>query len=85
MIGKLADVFELNEQEWDTILALYQATLSSSTISTEDSFNNLDSDSLSFVSLSIELENTLGPDLPLDWAKQTIENLDTIYSKVKYG
>ena len=85
ILGKLADIFELNEQEWDTILELYQTTLASPKISTEDSFSALDSDSLSFVSLSIELENTLGPDLPLDWTNQKIANLDDIYSKVKYG
>ncbi len=85
VINKIADILELNSKEWDTILSLYQNTLSLPNITKESSFSDLNADSLSFVSLSIELENTLGSDLPLDWTNQSIENLDGIYNKRKYS
>ncbi|PCJ99264.1 MAG: hypothetical protein COA45_04295 [Zetaproteobacteria bacterium] len=84
VLDKLADILELNEQGWETILELYQTILTSSQISMADSFNNLDADSLSFVSLSIELENCLGEDLPLDWAQCSIKDLDDIYSRMRF-
>ena len=85
IINKVADILELNDNEWSTVLVLYQTILSSSNVTKDDSFSELESDSLSFVSLSIELENMLGADLPQGWVNQSIECLDSIYSKVKYG
>lgn len=82
-LDKVVEILELDEQEWESILALYQTILASPKISISDCFNNLNVDSLSFVSLSIELENTLGADLPLDWMSQPIEDLDGLYNQVK--
>ncbi|PCJ95748.1 MAG: hypothetical protein COA45_12030 [Zetaproteobacteria bacterium] len=85
VLDELVDILALKEQEWETILALYQTILASSKISVDDTFNDLAADSLSFVSLSIELENVLGADLPIDWADESIRALDVIFSRVKFG
>lgn len=85
---KIADILELNATEWESILALYRKLLSSPanpTITSQDSFNGLATDSLSFVSLSIEMENCFGEDLPQGWQDMPIAELDALYQAKKLG
>ena len=78
-ITLLKDVFEINNDAPDSVLALYKKTLNNNKISLEDSFKTLEADSLSYVGLSLSLENMFGKDLPEQWQNTSIKELDTLY------
>lgn len=82
-MGKISDILELNPAQWDSILQLYREILAKKDIKPEDSFNSLHADSLSFVSLTVELENCLGSELPSDWQDRTIAELDKCYDEIR--
>ncbi|MCU4674821.1 non-ribosomal peptide synthetase [Catenovulum sp. 2E275] len=83
LIGKITDILELNQSDWESILQLYRDILNKKDIQPADSFNSLHADSLSFVSLTIELENCLGEEMPKDWQDKTIAELDKLYEQVR--
>jgi acyl-CoA synthetase (AMP-forming)/AMP-acid ligase II len=82
-INKVIDILGLNTEDWDSITALFSSALQLKSINDNECFNNLDTDSLSFVQLSIELEHCLGNDLPENWQVCSIAALDVIYQKNK--
>jgi len=70
---------ELNDSKWDSIPELYCRALSRKSINKQESFNSLGADSLSFVEISMELENAFGDKLPVDWRSQSIQELQASY------
>jgi len=60
IINKVADILGLTTNEWVSIHVLFKDVLPLEDVSENDIFDNLDTDSLSFVQLSIELERCLG-------------------------
>ncbi|MCW8994975.1 MAG: hypothetical protein OQK77_04085, partial [Psychromonas sp.] len=83
IIVKIADILELNDNHWDSIYALFSAALQVKELQSDSSFNNLTSDSLSFVYLSVELEQCLGDALPENWQQCSITELEQIYAAVR--
>lgn len=82
-IHKVSDILGLNYEEWASIHDLFSSVLQLKTVDETAFFNNLETDSLSFVQLSIELEHCLGDDLPTHWQDCTIMDLDSLYQKNK--
>ncbi len=80
---RITDILELNEKEWDSIASLFTEALGTRDIGSEDSFDRLNSDSLSFVYLSVELEQCLGTELPENWQQCSIAELERIYTAVR--
>ena len=83
VLSKIADILELNDNQWDSISSLFSKALNVNEPQPEASFNTLNSDSLSFVYLSVELEQCLGDDLPEHWQQYSIAELDQIYATVR--
>lgn len=61
----------------DTLRHVYARLLARPDATVEDSFTSLDGDSLSFVELSVRLEETLG-DLPPEWPSMSIRELNDL-------
>lgn len=76
---KVSDLLELNDRQWLTISDLYRSLLSNQDITDEDSFDSLEADSLSYVTLAIEMEAALGDALPADWRSLPLSKLDALY------
>lgn len=76
---KISDILELNDKHWLSITDLFRTVLSNPDIKETDCFESLEVDSLSFVALSIELENALRDALPLDWRGMVLSQLDALY------
>jgi len=76
---KVSDLLELNDRQWLSISDLYRTILSNSDITDKDSFDSLDADSLTYVSLAIEMEGALGEALPADWRSLSLSQLDALY------
>ncbi len=76
---KVSDLLELNDRQWLSISDLYRTLLSNPNITDEDSFDSLEVDSLSYVTLAIEMEATLADALPADWRSLPLSKLDAIY------
>lgn len=83
VIDYIAEVLELNENNWYSVESLYKSTLNLQNIAPEKSFNDLQGDSLSFVFVSVELENMLGSSLPEEWFNESIEKLEELYAQVE--
>ena len=82
-LAKMADILELNEKEWDSIMQLFSATLGLDEVDPNACLDSLNSDSLSFVYLSTELEQCLGDALPVHWQQCSVTELNTIYNRVR--
>jgi acyl-CoA synthetase (AMP-forming)/AMP-acid ligase II/acyl carrier protein len=85
VIDKIMDILEIRQTQYGSILEIYKAVLETDAVTEQDSFNDLEMDSLSYVTLSIELEEALGSELPMDWKSVPISQLDEIYSKLLYA
>jgi len=84
VMGKIYNVLELNDKDWDSVLEIFESVLNIDNITLSDSFNSLGADSLSFVTLSINLEECFGDDLPKDWRDFAISSLEELYRKTRY-
>lgn len=82
-MARITDILELNEKEWDSIATLYTEALGLKELELDDSFDRLNSDSLSFVYLSVELEQCLGSELPDNWQQCSVAELERIYTAVR--
>jgi len=71
----------LLENDWDSVLELFAKTLTGMSVTDSDSFDHLGGDSLSYVSLSIELEDLLGSHFPTNWTSLSIQDLEILYQK----
>ena len=76
---KVSDLLELNDRQWLSISDLYRTVLSFPDIGEEDSFDSLEVDSLSYVTLAIEMEAALHDALPADWRSLPLSKLDALY------
>jgi acyl-CoA synthetase (AMP-forming)/AMP-acid ligase II len=76
---KVSDLLELNDRQWLSISDLYRTLLSNPNITDEDSFDSLEADSLSYVTLAIEMEAALSGALPADWRSLPLSKLDSLY------
>lgn len=83
--NSINEILELNSKEWDSIACLYIDALSLTTIDLSRNFNELNSDSLSFVYLTVELEQCLGDKLPIHWQNCSIDELELIYTSVRFN
>lgn len=77
---KVSDLLELNDKQWLSISDLYRTVLTNPNISDLDSFDSLEVDSLSYVTLAIELESALGSALPDNWRSMSLSKLDALYA-----
>lgn len=73
----LADSSAVPVQPNDDLIALFQRVLNSPAITEDSSFASLGGDSMSYVEMSVRLENLLG-ELPHDWHVRTIRQLREI-------
>ncbi|MDA9556226.1 non-ribosomal peptide synthetase [Vibrio sp.] len=80
---KVINILELEVSQWDSILELYQDVLKDDEIEDIQTFNELNADSLSFVTLSVELEQLLGDKLPADWQDKSIAEMNTLFKQVQ--
>jgi acyl-CoA synthetase (AMP-forming)/AMP-acid ligase II/acyl carrier protein len=85
IVNKVIDILGFNTQEWDSIHDLFCSSLQLNEIADSESFIDLDTDSLIFVQLSIELESCLGDKLPGNWQECTIASLDALYQNGKFA
>ncbi len=85
ILKTISNVLELETPERDSILELYRTVLANQNILPYESFDTLQADSLSFVSLSVGLEECLGPCLPSDWQSRSIQDLEELYKTVRFG
>lgn len=76
---KVSDLLELNDRHWLSISDLYRTLLPHSEITDQDSFDSLDADSLSYVTLAIEMEAAFLDALPTDWRSMPLSTLDALY------
>ena len=83
-LNSITTILELDTKEWDSISCLFRAALGLKVLTLSDNFNDLNSDSLSFVYLSVELEHCLGNELPDNWQTCSIEELELIYTAVRF-
>ena len=83
VLCKIADILDLNDNQWDSITSLFSAALNIKEPQPKESFNTLNSDSLSFVYLSVELEQCLGDALPENWQQYSLSELEQIYDTVR--
>ena len=74
----------MDTKEWDSISCLFRVALGLKELALSDNFNDLNADSLSFVYLSVELEHCLGNELPDNWQMCSIEELELIYTAVRF-
>jgi len=81
----ISDILELNNKEWESISCLFIEALGLNELLPHENFNSLNSDSLSFVYLSVELEQCLGSELPNDWQLCSIAELEQIYTAVRFN
>jgi acyl carrier protein len=82
-INKVINILGLNTEEWESIHDLFDSILNNNQLEDNVTFNDLDTDSLSFVQLSVELEHCLGEEIPQNWQEYTISALDSLYQKSK--
>jgi len=75
------ETLELDDSNWSSIHEMYITCLDAPKATKQDSFDSIGADSLSYVELSMELEQILGLGLPLDWKSKTIGELEAIYSQ----
>lgn len=71
----------LLENDWGSVFELFNGTLSGVQVTGNDTFDSLGGDSLSYVSLSVELEGLLGSYFPSDWSSLPVSELDLLYQK----
>jgi len=83
-LNTVTTILELDTKEWDSISCLFIAALGLKVLALSDNFNDLNSDSLSFVYLSVELEHCLGNELPDNWQMCSIEELELIYTSIRF-
>jgi len=83
-LNTIAAILELDTKEWDSISCLFRVALGLKELALSDNFNDLNADSLSFVYLSVELEHCLGNELPDNWQMCSIEELELIYTAVRF-
>jgi len=81
----ISDILELNNKEWESISCLFIEALGLNELLPHENFISLNSDSLSFVYLSVELEQCLGSELPNDWQLCSIAELEQIYTAVRFN
>jgi acyl carrier protein len=67
---------------YSSVLEMYCDCLKNNNIKSSQSFDNLEIDSLSFVAISLGIEQLLGIHLPNNWKSLSIEQLETI--RLKY-
>lgn len=77
--SKIVEVLELNERSWGSISDMYADILGLQDLKSEDTFDSIGADSLSYVSLSIEMENAFKDKLPTNWRKLPLAELDALY------
>lgn len=78
---KATDILELNETEWTSVLDMFRQVLSKPSIEPMDNFKSLEADSLSFVTISVELESCLEERMLEDWQELSITVLGNIYTE----
>lgn len=78
-----SEVLELNERHWVSVMEMYCEILAVNEVSDLDTFEGLGGDSLSYVALSIEMEQMFGKHLPIDWPKLSLKELNQIYENVR--
>lgn len=78
-VRAIAEVLELNDKYWPSITEMYRVLLANQNLGEGDSFDSLGADSLSYVALSIEMEEALLDALPVDWRKMSLSDLDSLY------
>jgi long-chain acyl-CoA synthetase len=83
ILSKIAATLELNNNQWESITALFCEALNIEQLQPDLNFNMLTSDSLSFVYLSTELEQCLGDALPENWQQCSLAELEQIYDMVR--
>ncbi|QFI37868.1 AMP-binding protein [Moritella marina ATCC 15381] len=81
----ISNILELNEREWESISHLFIDALNLTELSPDKTFHSLNADSLSFVYLSVELEQCLGCELPPHWQQCSVAELDEIYTHVRFN
>lgn len=74
--NRINQALGFDETKVETVGEAFQKVLLLSDISPEQSFEKLGADSLSYVSLSLELEDIWDSDLPEDWTTIPIEDLE---------
>jgi acyl carrier protein len=84
IVDKIMEILEIKQTQYGSILEIYRSVLDTDAVMEKDSFNDLEMDSLSYVTLSIALEEALGSELPPDWKSVPISHLEEIYSKLLY-
>lgn len=82
-IGKIfnsvKEILGLNQPSWNTISEIYETMLPRSEITPAKRFIDLAVDSLTFVSLAIEMEEMFGGELPENWQEMTVAELEKAY------
>lgn len=65
----------------ETVMDAFKLVMQSDRIHADDTFESLTGDSLSYVSLTLELEHLLDQDLPRNWTSMTVGALDDMREK----
>lgn len=78
---KVIDILELGDNQWDNVQSLFEETLQLANIDPDSCFDDLEVDSISFVFLLIELEEVFESELPMNWQKLKISELEDLFNK----
>lgn len=73
---------ELDDKNWGSVSELIEGTIPNLHISDSQPLDSITMDSLTFVSLSIEMEDLFGDALPQNWRTMSISDLDDILLKM---
>ena len=74
----IKDALGFSQDRPETIMEAFRSVMQTDHISADDTFESLGGDSLSYVSLTLELEQLLGQNLPRNWTSTSIDALEAL-------
>jgi acyl-coenzyme A synthetase/AMP-(fatty) acid ligase/acyl carrier protein len=75
----ILSILGLKQGQFDSVEAVFHSILGDGKVDVEQSFQNLTLDSLSFVTLAVELEQLFGNKLPENWQEMPLKELEARY------
>jgi len=74
----IKDALGFSQDRPETIMDAFRIVMQTDRIAAGDTFESLGGDSLSYVSLTLELEQLLGQNVPRNWTSTPIDALEAL-------
>ncbi len=81
----ILDILGLKQGQFESVEDVFHSILGNGTVDVEQSFQDLTLDSLSFVTLAVELEQLFGDKLPGNWQEISLRELEARYQHLVAG